>query len=190
MLERRPELVHPRLQNEGLTLALVLSPALGAAALVLCVAGWAKLRSPRAVRRALSTLGLPSSGLPVRVLATAELALGATCLLDPTRLVCALVATAYVALTAVAWILARREADCGCFGEATTAASPLHLVLNAALATAATAAVFAGAHPIWWFFGHQVWSALALCLAIAGSAYGLVIAYTQLPRAWTAWSGR
>ena len=53
-----------------------LTPLFAVAAIVLCVAGLAKLRSPATATRALHAVRLPAPVWAVRALALAEIALG------------------------------------------------------------------------------------------------------------------
>jgi hypothetical protein len=41
-----------------------------------------------------------------------------------------------------------------------------------------------------WAFAHHPAASVALTLGVAGAAYAVVIVYTQLPLAWSAWSGQ
>jgi hypothetical protein len=57
--------------------------------------------------------------------------------------------------------------------------------LNVALMAVSLAAAIHQPHGLRWIAGQPV-----LVLGIAGSVFGIVVAYTELPRAWSAWSGR
>ena len=106
-----------------------LTPPFLVAALVLCVAGVAKLRAPR---RAMGAL------------AVGEVALGAACLVQPTRPEALALAVVYMSFTAVAVVLRRRRLSCGCFGEHDFPVSLAHVI--AMIASAGGASVFA--HPL------------------------------------------
>jgi hypothetical protein len=175
--------------------AVALTPPFAVAAIVMCVAAIAKARAPGTAVSALDALGLPAGALLVRVLAAAELALGVWCLLAPGPLNGAIMAAAYAGFCLLALLLARRHASCGCFGDHETPASAAQATISAALSLlaflAAVSAVSAGGapHGVGWLVDQPAARALVLALGIVAGAYGLVIAYTQLPRAWSAWAG-
>lgn len=85
--------------------------------------------------------------------------------------------------------LARRHAACGCFGESESPASVAQAILSLALALVAlAAAAVALPHGLGWVLGRAPVPAATLLLGTAGAAYGAVLAYTEVPRAWAAWS--
>lgn len=169
----------------------VLTPPLVVAALVLCIAGVAKLRSPGAAVAALSTLGIRVPRALVRAFAFLELAVGAFVALDPTRVASAVVACLYALFSGLSLALANRRASCGCFGEQDAPASVLQSLLSAVLASVAiAAAIWPPSHGIGWVLGHDLAVAATLFVGIAGAVYASVVAYTDLPSAWTAWSAR
>ena len=147
------------------------------AALVLCAAGVAKLRSPRT---AATALGVPV-GL-IRAFSIYELALGAGALgwtvLSP------LLALTYAGLAALTFVLARRAQSCGCFGEGDAPASGVQSVLSLGLALVSVAP----AHGAGWLVDRAPGSAVVLVLGVVAAAYGIVIAYTSFAPAWRAWS--
>ncbi len=157
---------------------------------VLCVSGLAKLRAPRAAVPALALLGLPAARWLVAAVAVGEITLGLAALLVPVRGVALLVGLAYVAFAVVAARLAALRASCGCFGESQAAASPVQSLLSAGLAGVAIAAAVSPPAGAAWVLGRPAGTGLILGVGIAGCIYGLVIAYTQLPSAWGAWSAR
>jgi hypothetical protein len=147
------------------------------AAIVLCVAGVAKLRAPRT---AATALGVPAA--LIRAFALYELALGAGALgwsaLSP------LLALTYLGLAALTLVLGRRAQACGCFGEGDAPASALQSAISALLAVAAVAP----AHGAGWLLARPPASAVVLVLGIVAAAYAIVVAYAELPPAWRAWS--
>ena len=154
-----------------------LSAPVLAAAVVLAVAGVAKLARPSGTVLALREAGLPTGTALVSVLGIVELALGTTVVVWAPRAALALLAVAYVAFAAFsARLLARRggAASCGCFGAARTPLHPLHIVLN--LAVAACVAAGAG-----WGIGDVSQVGPALMLATLVAAAALVLALTALP---------
>ncbi len=168
-------------------MADALTPMLAAAALVLCVAGVAKLRSPGAAVRALATLGVPTGAGPVRLVAAGELGLGVLCLLHPSRPAAAALSAVYATFAGIAIALKRRRAACGCFGDGDVPASGLQAALSAVLALASLASASAPPHGLAWMLARPLPSAIAMLSGIAGAAYGGVLVYTELPRAWRAW---
>ena len=148
---------------------LLTGPFLAAGGL-LVVAGLPKLRDPLPLVRALRTTGLPASGLLVRLLALAEVALGVTAVVAPGRGTAALVAVAYAGFTAFVALAVRRGgvlASCGCFGRPDTPPTRAHLALTAG-ATAAAAAL-AVSPP-----GAGVWSAATPATA-ALAGFGVLL---------------
>jgi hypothetical protein len=172
-------------------MAAILTAPIAVAALVLAVAGAAKLRSPGGAARALAAAGVSVPGAAVRIVAGAELALAALVLLAPGRAACALLTAMYAALALVAGTLARRGAACGCFGGGDDApATAAHVWLSAALALVAGAGIAWPAHGIGWLFTGRPGVAAPLALGIVGAAYAAVLLYTELPSAWSAWRPR
>jgi hypothetical protein len=154
------------------------------AAIVLIVAGFAKLRSPVVAAQALDALGLGAKPSQVRACAIAEIALGGWAAVRPGAPVAAAIAVAYGMFAVVAWLLARREESCGCFGERGHAASNAQSVLSMVLASAAGLAAIWRPHGLPWLASHPV-----IALGVAGAVYATVLAYTALPVAWSAWAG-
>ncbi len=169
-------------------MAPALTPLLLAAAAVLCAAGLTKLREPGEVTAALDTLGLPARLAAAAALGSGEIALGLWVAVSPTRLACALLGLAYASFAVVALVLARRRAACGCFGADEAPASSAGSLISVALA--AVGLLAAGAEPLGlrWILERPPGTAVAVLVGTAGLAYALVLAYTQLPRAWAAWS--
>ena len=167
-----------------------LSAPYAVAAVLLCVAGFAKLRSPGAAARALSTAGLTVGSVPVRVFAAAEFALGAWCALAPGPLSCALMALVYVGFAALTLRLARRASSCGCFGDDRVPASIAQSVLSVVFALVALAGVRWVPHGITWMLERPASLAAVLVVGTAGAVYGTVLAYTELPLAWQSWGAR
>jgi uncharacterized membrane protein YphA (DoxX/SURF4 family) len=157
---------------------------------VLCAAGLAKLRSPTGALDALTALGLPARAGLVRAVAVVELVLGAWSFLAPTRPTAAAVATMYAVFAMLSFALTSRHAACGCFGGDDAPAWVGQSLLSVALSAVGVAAAVVTPHGIGWILGSGVGEAATLLLAIGASAYATIVVYTQLPRAWTAWSAR
>ena len=112
-----------------------------AAAVLLAVAGAAKVRDPGDLATA-----APVGPRTVRLLAAAELVLGVVAVARPSTTTGALVALSYAAFAAyVLWLRATGGplATCGCFGAVDTAPTRTHVVVDVALAVSA-AVVAAG----------------------------------------------
>ena len=172
-------------------MADALTPPLLVAAVVLAIAGFAKLRAPSGAMRALQSLGLPASPVLVRAFAVGEVALATWALIHPSRLVVAALAAAYASFALISTALARRHASCGCFGAASPPASAAQASISATFAAVALVSATAPSlHGFAWLLDRPAWTALVLVLASAGSAYGAVVAYVAVPSAWSAWSGR
>ncbi len=164
-----------------------LTAPVAAAALVMCVAGLAKLRSPAVATDALAAVGAPVGDWAVRVFALGELALGGWCLVAPAVPGLAAMACLYLGFAALALVLARSRTACGCFGDGGAPASIVQSVVSLALALVSLAAVL---WPPSSLLTQSVASGLVVAVGSAGASYAIVLAYTQLPRAWSSWSPR
>jgi hypothetical protein len=160
---------------------------LAVAALVLIVAGAAKLRAPAPAAAAVRELGLPAAALPIRTLAMGEIALGVWALVAPTSVAAIALACCYAAFAALALLLAGRRVGCGCFGEGNFPASRAQALLSALLAVVSAAAAVWPPHGL---LDRPAGEAVVLVIGIAAAAYATVLAYTQLAAAWSAWSAR
>jgi hypothetical protein len=168
-------------------MAGALTPLFAVAALVLAVAGVAKLRAPRGAVQALGAGRLKVRAGTVRGFAAGECVLGLWCLLAPGPAAAGLLAAVYATFAALTLMLARRHAACGCFGERDAPASPLRALLSGVFAAVALFSAAWVPHGAGWLVAH---GAVTLAIGIAGCAYGVVVAYTELPAAWSAWSVR
>jgi len=153
------------------------------AALVLCVAGLAKLRAPRAAARA---VGLAPA--QVRAFAALEVALGAWALVAAGAASSVSIGALYAGFAVLALVLARRGHACGCFGQMREPASAIHSLLSVALALIATVSAVAAPHTLGWILERPAQTATVLVLGTAGAVYGVVLAYSELPQLWRSWS--
>jgi hypothetical protein len=160
------------------------------ASLLLCVAGVAKLRSPKPAARALADASLPASTSTIRTFAAGETALGAYAALAPGPAIAAAIAVVYAGFAGLALLLARRASSCGCLGATDTPATPLHAAVSAALALIAAAAASWPVHGAAWIFGRSPGVLLGLVIGIGGAVFGTVVVYSVLPQAWASWGGR
>ena len=111
-------------------------------ALLLGLAGFAKLRRPGPASVMLRASGVATPALAARALAIAELAVLAAALVLPGRPAGVVVAAVFAGLTVGAAVGARRAGDqaCGCFGDEGAPLGRRHVATNLAAALAATAA--------------------------------------------------
>jgi hypothetical protein len=152
------------------------------AALLLAVAGAAKLRSPAAAARAVS---VPAP--LIRVFATGELALAALALVTASVWSSVLIAVLYAGFAGLTLRLARAGAACGCFGAERSPASPLQSALSAALAVLAALSAAAGVHGAGWILARPAGTLAVLAIGTAGLLYAIVLAYSELPELWRSW---
>ena len=164
-------------------MAIALTVPHAVAALILCVAAVAKLRSPGGAARAIGRA--PGA---VRAFAAAELALGVWALASTTLVAGLLMAGLYAAFAVLTLRLARAGESCGCFGAPSDPASPLQSGLSAVLAGVAAVAAVAGTRSGDWILGQPPGVAMLLVLGTAGAVYGVVLAYSELPLLWKSWS--
>jgi hypothetical protein len=161
-----------------------LTPPFLVAALLLCVAGALKLRSPGGAAAALGV-----SPWAVRGVACGEVVLGAACALWPTRPLAVALAVVYGLFSLVAVGLMRRGVSCGCFGDNDLPVSLAHVIASELLGALAVGAALTGPRDLGWVLARPAATAVVLLIGIAGALYATVLVYTQLPLAWTAWSG-
>jgi hypothetical protein len=165
----------------------VLTAPFAVAALVLIVAGVAKLRAPQVAVQALRQLSLPGGTAMIRAFAALEVALGLWALMSPGGVGAIALACCYAVFAALGALLASRSGACGCFGEGDFPASGLQAVISGVLAAACAAGAAWAPHGI---LDRPAGEVAVLGLGIAAAAYAVVLAYTQLPAAWSAWSAR
>ena len=117
------------------------------AAVLLALGGVAKLRDPGDTARALRAAHLPGATGLVRGLAAAEVAVAVWALATGDVVPVALVGLSYLAFAAFV-VNARRRAlpiaSCGCFGQADTPPTSVHIALNVGAAIAAVGVVARG----------------------------------------------
>jgi hypothetical protein len=169
-------------------MSAALLPAFSAAALLLAIAGVAKVTSPYLAQASLSAAGVRIPAVAVRLLGAGELAVGGAAFLEPTTFTAAATAVAYGGFCLFTVRLLRTTAgtrvDCGCFGGAGSEASPVHLGLNAiafAICIGATAAPPPGPD---WVLARAPLTATAICLGVAAATYAAYLVFTAFPRAW------
>ena len=143
---------------------------LGGLAVLLGMAGYAKLRRPGPSSVMLRAAGVPAARGVTHLLAIAELGVLAAALILPGRSGGMVVAVAFAVLTVGAAVGARRAGDraCGCFGDEAGALGPRHVATNLVAAAAAAAAAVAAPGSLAALAGHRPALVLAdLLLAVA-----------------------
>ena len=161
-----------------------LAGVLFAAALVLGVAGVAKVATPDGTRVALRTAGLPSGRWVSRLLGLAELAIAATALVVAGRLGAALVALAFLGFAGFSALLltrSRGKASCGCFGGVDSPITRIHVVLNIVLAAAVAACIANPVPSVTATAADTPWAGLPFALLVVLLAWVLQVAFTTLP---------
>lgn len=164
-----------------------LAPPFALLALLLALAGVAKLRAPAPAGAALFALGLPSRAWIVRAIGAGELALGVAALAAPGTLTAALIALAYAGFVVVVAALARSAAGipCGCFGAGSFTATRAHAAVDAgAAALAAAFALDPAGGPRDWL-ADPLAGSVALA-AVACSAWLCWALFTAPPSVWGA----
>jgi hypothetical protein len=160
------------------------------AAGLLLVAGVAKAARPDDTARAMAALAPGSPSLrvlrsAVRTGALAEAALGALALVLPRPATALLVALSYVCFFGVVGYARWRGgplATCGCFGRADTPPTVLHMVLDVALAAAATAVALGapGDGTLVAELAHQPWDGFPLVFVSAVGLWLTALALSAL----------
>ncbi len=169
---------------------MLLTPFTAVAAL-LVLAGAAKVTAPETTVSALAYARLPARDSLVRLIGVLELGLGLTAIGAPSRALAVGIAGAYAGFTVVTVSLLRAgdQARCGCFGARSSAAHPIHLVLNL---VAVAVAVGTAVSPVGSGMVAAVVADPASGVLLAGSAAAVTAlahqAYVAVPALWGAWT--
>jgi len=161
------------------------SATLAVAALVLMVAGGAKLRSPGDTARALRRAGLGVRPWMVRTGAALEMTIAVGALTARSTWWASAVALSYLGFAGFILVALVRQtplATCGCFGEPDTPPTLTHLVVDLALAVGATAAVLVGPEPLARIVLDQPAAGTALLAGVVVVAGLCIAALTALPQ--------
>lgn len=163
-----------------------------AAALLLAVAGLAKLRQPAPIRSALAAAGIPGAQrlgakVATRLSGAVELTVAAVALLVGGRIAAALVALAYLVLAGLSARMMSIESgqDCGCFAKP-VAVSHWHTAVNLSCMLAGLIALAVPADSPISLLGQSPVTASAQLLAAAVLAYLAYLLMTALPELLTA----
>lgn len=150
-------------------------------AVLLAVAGAAKVTDPAATSAALQGARLVSDRRLVRLLGAGEIVLAVAVLMLGGRLPAVLLAIAYAVFAAFAYRQARQGEGCGCFGVSDAPATRLHVVVNVVAATLAAGAALRPAPSLLAVLGDGVFEALLIAVALLLAAAALRLALTALP---------
>jgi hypothetical protein len=153
-------------------------------AVVLAVGGISKLGAPDASGASLRSLGIPASPTLVRFLAFCEIAIAVIALVVGGTLGALAVTFAFVAFTLMMYLLVRKgsSASCGCFGQADTPPSSLHVVANAICAALAAAAAALDVVSIEALLSDQPAAGIPMLLFIAAGSAATIAIFTLLGR--------
>ena len=166
-----------------------LTPVVWNLAALVAIAGVAKLRHPAPAANAMARAGFGAGRPGARLTGMFECGVGAWVLLDPGVPALAALALAYAALASGIWAMRKADvADCGCFGEsASLEPSRLHLAVN--LMAAATCALAALSPPpgLSTAIDRAPLEAVALIAGVVAAILLSYLAFTALPRAWSAY---
>lgn len=155
-------------------LLLVLTAA---GAWLLLGAGLMKLRDPDGTGQAITVLtGGGATQSKVRLLGLAEITVSVAFLSWPHALTALGLGTAYLLVLGSAWILRTREADCGCFGSASSKVGIAHIVITLVAALSGLGLTVLGSLS-------QVaesYAVIVSAIPVALGAYALIAPMTQL----------
>lgn len=152
------------------------------AAVVLTAAGASKLRDPDPTRQILLPLGLPSSRAVGRGIGAFEVLVGVCALAWGGFVAVACLSIAYATFAAVALVAWRRGlGSCGCFGVRSGPPGPVHVAVNAGVAsTAALAAVLGSTGSLADELRAPGTPAVPYLLAVAIGAFLMIVVNTDL----------
>ena len=150
-------------------------------AVLLAVAGAAKVADPAATSAALQGARLVSDRRLVRLLGLGEIALAFAVLAIGGAVPAALLAVAYGVFAAFAYRQSRQGEGCGCFGVSDAPATRLHVVINVVAAAAAAVAAWRPAPSLVAALREDVFESLLIAVALLLAAAALRLALTSLP---------
>jgi len=155
------------------------------AALLLAVAGAAKVIDPTTTVGALRKLGLPASATAVRVGGAVEVVLAVGAVLTGAPVLAGLVAVSYLLFTAFVLVALGRGlpiGSCGCFGKVDTPPSVLHVVVNLAAVAAAIGVALGDGTGIADVLADQPLAGVPFLLLVAVGGYAAFTALTVVPQ--------
>jgi hypothetical protein len=163
-----------------------------AVALLVGVAGVAKLGRPGPTGSALRSAGLPSTHAAVRTLGLAEVLLALAALGTGSRLAAAGLAAAHLGFAWFSWSAIREGrslAGCGCFGQPDTPPTGLHVTLNLGAAGVAAVVAFIPIGPIPAALTGSPSEVGALVVAVVACVLLLYALLAELPKVQPAAAG-
>jgi hypothetical protein len=153
-----------------------------AAALLLIVAGMAKIARPAPTTELLATLGVPGRRAVTVAIGGVETLVGLGALAVGGSITAAATGVLYAGFVAVVWrAMSAGAASCGCFGRVDAPPSWIHVVGNAALAVVSFAAI--GGRPAVDVMEGQPAAGLGFVLLVGVIAGLALVAFTALPEA-------
>lgn len=166
-----------------------LAPLAWVLAALLAIAGVAKLRHPLTAAKAMAQAGIGAGRSGARLTGLLECGVGAWALLSPSVLSLGTLALAYATLASGIWAMRKAGvADCGCFGEsASLEPSRLHLVVNLMAAAVCALAALSPPPGLEAAAGRAPLEAVALIAGVMAAILLSYLAFTALPRAWSAY---
>ena len=150
-------------------------------AVLLAVAGAAKVVDPAATSAALQGARLVSDRRLVRLLGVGEIALAMAVLALGGLLPAVLLAVAYAVFAAFAYRQSRQGEGCGCFGVSDAPATRLHVLINVVGAVAAGAAALRRAPSLVATLRGDVFEAVLIAVVLLLAAAALRLVLTALP---------
>lgn len=171
-------------------MASALLPAFAVAAVLLVIAGAAKIVAPAQAVDSLRAAGASMPAIGVRALGTVEAAIGTAAALEPSAATAIALAVAYLGFCLFLLRLIRngnRNLDCGCFGGSGAQATPAHVALNATALAVCVAAAIDPPASVTSLVEGGTFSGLTAAVGIAACVYAAYLAFTAWPKAWGAY---
>jgi hypothetical protein len=165
---------------------LVIPPFLVAAALLM-VGGAVKVIRPAPAIRALDDAWLPSGPGKVRLLAAAEMGVGAGCLIVPGRALAACLAGTYFLFAAFLVRLMRAgpsAESCGCVGSRATPPSIVHVGLDLLAAASGVGSSVVGVPGVMRVAQGGPLLGIPIALGLVACGYAAYSCVVYLPHAW------
>lgn len=150
-------------------------------AVLLALAGAAKLADPSATSAALQGARLVSDRRLVRLLGVGEIALAVAVLSLGGALPAAVLAVAYAVFAGFAYRQSRQGQGCGCFGVTDAPATRLHVVVNVIAAASAAAAAWRPGPSLLAVVQDGLFAALLIMGVLVLAAAALRLVLTALP---------
>jgi hypothetical protein len=170
-----------------MSLTDLFAPPFLVAAALLMLGGAGKAVRPDQAVRALSHAGLPSRRGVVRLMAVAETAVGAACLIAPGRALAAALAAMYFGFAVFLLRLMRADSppeSCGCVGSRSTPPSVVHVGLNLLACASGVASSVIGVPGITHVVPGGPMLAIPIGLGIVACAYAAYAIVVYVPGAW------